>query len=248
MTASLDTRRRKKDSALGRLTQAIVDDMGAAIVSGQYQPNDLLPVEAELALKYGASRSVLRESIKVLNAKGLVTARPRKGTSVTPASNWNLFDPDILDWILRSNFSLPLLIEFTYVRIGIEPVAAWLAASHADEDANMRIREGFERMVAASKGDDDPLQADIEFHLAILDASRNRFYQRLKPFVETALHFSIRYTNNIARDEDMKMDAHRNLFDAIMEHKPDKASKAAEKLLIDARSLMEEGLPAPPRV
>ena len=71
------------NKGLGRITRSIVDAIGIAIVTGQHRPNELLPVETAMAARYEASRSVLREAIKVLNAKGLVTARPRAGTFVS---------------------------------------------------------------------------------------------------------------------------------------------------------------------
>lgn len=227
--------------ALGRRTQRIVSAMGAAIVSGAYARDAPLPVEAVLAEQFGASRPILREAVKVLSAKGLVTSRPRRGTSVTPASQWNLFDPDVLEWILSGAFSLPLLIEFTHVRMGFEPEAARLAATRADAGDSAAILRGYERMAAARDGADDALQADIAFHLAILDASGNRFFARLKPFVAAALHFSIRYTDDIARDEATKLAEHRAVYDAIARGDPEAASQAARALLLSARALMDGG-------
>lgn len=230
------------EPGLGRRTRAIVEDMGAAIVTGVHAPGEFLPIEAELGQRYGASRSVLREAIKVLNAKGLVTARPRRGTSVTSPSHWNLFDPDVLRWTLRRSFSLPLLIEFTMVRLGIEPMAAAMAAARGSAESLERIRAGYARMVAAYRGADDPLAADIAFHLAILDASGNSFYCRLKPLVSAALHFSIHYTDNIVRDEATKLAQHHEVLEAILSRNADLAESTARRLLLEVKALMEGGL------
>jgi DNA-binding FadR family transcriptional regulator len=235
-------------SGLGRLTGKIVDELGTAIVTGEYQPDALLPSEIELAHHYAASRSVMREAVKVLNAKGLVTAKPRRGTSVTSSKTWNLFDPDVLRWILRRNFSLPLMVEFTEIRIGIEPMAAELAARFADPAAVGRIRAAFERMVAASRGEDDPLESDIAFHLSILDASNNRFIARLKPLVEAALNFSIRYTDNIVRDEEAKIEQHRLVLDAIVSGDLQGAHRGAHDLLVDVRRLLDHGMRGSPEI
>ncbi|MFM9827172.1 MAG: FadR/GntR family transcriptional regulator [Sphingomonas sp.] len=235
----------RESGALGRRTQQIVTAMGEAIVSGHYPSDVILPVEAVLADQFGASRPILREAVKVLSAKGLVTSRPRRGTSVTPPSQWNLFDPDVLEWILNGAFSLPLLVEFTHVRLGLEPEAARLAATRGDGPDIAAIERGYARMEAARDGADDALEADIAFHLAILDASGNRFLARLKPFVAAALHFSIRYTDNIARDEDAKLVIHRNVYEAIARGDPVAAAGAARTLLEDARALMDAGHPIP---
>src|SRR4051812_14231171 len=81
------------------LTYGLVDTLGRAVVTGEFV-DDPFPTEAELARLYAVSRSVTREAVKMLTAKGLLTARPRKGTSVQPAAQWNLFDPDVLRWLL----------------------------------------------------------------------------------------------------------------------------------------------------
>ena len=94
---------------LGRnLTHGMLDTLGKAIVIGRYETRPF-PTEAEIAKAYGVSRSVTREAVKMLTAKGLVTARPRQGTVVSPASRWNLFDADVLRWLLERKFSVDLL-------------------------------------------------------------------------------------------------------------------------------------------
>ena len=93
--------------------------IGVAIVTGVYSTNNPLPIESELCRQYNASRTVVREAVKMLTAKGLVGARPRLGTRVEPESNWNLLDPDVLGWLLERKFSPALLIEFTEIRLAV---------------------------------------------------------------------------------------------------------------------------------
>ncbi|MFV3077678.1 FadR/GntR family transcriptional regulator [Niveispirillum fermenti] len=230
------------DAELGQRTLGIVEDIGSAIVSGEYPSGEILPVEADLAQKYQASRSVLREAVKILSAKGLVTARRRKGTSVTPKTSWDLLDADVLRWILMGDFSLPLLVEFTDIRLGIEPQAAAGAAERADPVALAAIRVAFTRMHAALRGDDDPLDSDISFHLAILAASGNRFINRLKHLIEAALLFSIRYTDDQTRTADIKLARHERVLLAIESGDPEAAAAASRDLLIAARAVMVKGL------
>src|SRR4051812_5173598 len=94
------------------LTFGLTDTLGKAIVTGVYD-DTRFPTEAELAVQHNVSRSVTREAVKMLTAKGLLTARPRKGTTVLPASSWNLFDTDVLRWLLERKFSLELLRQFS---------------------------------------------------------------------------------------------------------------------------------------
>ena len=78
------------------LTYSIANHIGIAIVTGVYSADNPIPIEAELCRQYGASRPVLREAVKMLTAKGLLGARPRRGTWVQPEDKWNLLDPDVL--------------------------------------------------------------------------------------------------------------------------------------------------------
>jgi DNA-binding FadR family transcriptional regulator len=182
---------------LGRnLTHGMLDNLGRAIVTGQYRDTSF-PTEAELTKQHGVSRSVTREAVKMLTAKGLLSARPRQGTVVQPSSSWNLFDTDVLRWLLERKFSVELLHQFTQLRVAIEPEAASLAARFADDKDLSAIRAGLTRMQAAEDGQDDPLEADIAFHVAVLTASKNPFYAQFRDVVETALKTSIRFTNRI---------------------------------------------------
>jgi DNA-binding FadR family transcriptional regulator len=182
---------------LGRnLTYGLLDALGRSIVIGNYDSR-AFPTEADLAKQHGVSRSVTREAVKMLTAKGLLSARPRQGTIVQPSTSWNLFDPDVLRWLLERKFSVELLRHFNQLRIAIEPEAAALAATHADEHDLEAIRRGVDRMAAAEEGMDDTLHADIAFHVAVMLASKNPFYAQFRDVVTTALHSSIRFTNRI---------------------------------------------------
>src|SRR5688572_30987385 len=156
------------------LTTRIVNDLGVAIVTGTYSDKNPFPVESDLCTQFNASRSVLREAVKMLTAKGLLKARPRQGTRVQPVETWNLLDPDVLRWMLERKFSLSLLIQFTELRLGVEPLAAALAARTATAEDRAAIERTIERMIASERGAEDPLEADIAFHTAILHASGNR--------------------------------------------------------------------------
>ena len=74
----------------------IARDLGIAIVTGQYPPGSVIPGEIDIAGRRGVSRSVVRESLRMLSAKGLVESRPKSGTRVRERSLWNLLDPDVL--------------------------------------------------------------------------------------------------------------------------------------------------------
>lgn len=220
------------------LTYALHDAVGKAIVTGHYD-HVAFPTEADLARQYAVSRSVTREAVKMLTAKGLLVARPRKGTTVQPPRAWNLFDPDVLRWMLERKFSLDLLRQFTELRIAIEPMAASIAARTASPEGVAGIVSGYQRMVAAEAGDDDPLEADIAFHIAILEASANPFYAQFRDVVVTALRTSIRFTNRF-KDRTASLPQHRAVLTAIEAHDPVAARAAMAALIEDVMALIAE--------
>jgi DNA-binding FadR family transcriptional regulator len=224
---------------IGRnLTYAMLDALGKEIVTGGYNDRPF-PTEAELAKQHDVSRSVTREAVKMLTAKGLLTARPRKGTTVQPSYHWNLFDPDVLRWLLDRKFSLELLRQFTELRIAIEPAAAALAARAADADGLAAIDAGYERMVAAETGDDDPLEADIAFHIAILHASANPFYMQFRDVVTTALRTSIRFTNRF-KGRTASLPQHHAVLSAIERREPEMAEAGMTALIADVMTLIAD--------
>ncbi|WP_086930430.1 FadR/GntR family transcriptional regulator [Agarilytica rhodophyticola] len=220
------------------LTQTIVDELGQAVVCGTYSDANPFPIEAELCEQYDVSRSILREAVKMLTSKGLLRARPRQGTWVQPESSWNLLDPQVLGWLLNRKFSIDLLIEFTEVRRVMEPQAAEHAAMRASDKAIAEIHHAISRMEAAARGDDDPLLSDIAFHVAILDASGNRFFHQLKDLTTTALKISIRFTNQYKGVPLADVEDHRKVANAIADHKPKAARRHMSALLDEAMDLM----------
>lgn len=222
------------------LTHGIVDRLGAEIVSGVFSESNPFPIEAELAARFGASRSIMREAVKMLTAKGLLRSRPRHGTSVQPEKHWNFLDPDVLRWLLERGLSVPLLIEFTEVRRAIEPHAARLAIQHATDEDKERLKQAIAAMTAAEAGEDNPLETDINLHIAVLEASHNRFLIQHRDLIRTALTFSIRLTNERGGVAIGDVQDHANIVNGIIEGDVDKAVDATLKLLDEAMRVIHE--------
>jgi DNA-binding FadR family transcriptional regulator len=219
------------------LTQTLVQKLGSSIVRGELPPGKSLPIEAELGKKYGASRTVTREAVKILSTKGLIGQRPRVGTYVHPEERWDLLDAEVLTWILDRHFSHKLVREFLEVRIGIEPAAAALAAANATPADLALLKSRLDRMKSAISGHVDPVHADIAFHATILEISHNRFYHQLTPIVETALKFSIRVTNK-AKGALADYDAHDKIYRAIKNGNAEGAARACRELIKEALMLV----------
>jgi DNA-binding FadR family transcriptional regulator len=225
------------------LTHQLTHQIGQAIVQGHYAIDKPFPTEAELSSQFNISRSVTREAVKMLTAKGLIASRPRQGIRVMPSNQWNMFDADVLSWTLNARPSLTLLREFTQLRMAIEPEAAILAAeNYRDKVAIAAISDALLRMKAACEGLDDPLAADIEFHCAILSASNNRFFYQLREFIQVALRVSIASTNQLKGVLTANYDDHKRVYDAICIGDGEAAAAATKVLLLEVMELINFSL------
>src|SRR5437762_11044795 len=132
----------------GGLHGQIVHSIGRRILRGDIQPGEVLPLDSGLP----ASRTVQREAIKVLAAKGLVESRPKTGTRVRPREAWNLLDTDVLAWQQAGAGSPTLLRALTEVRRFVEPAAAELAAMRADARDLAALAQALEEMGRTAQG------------------------------------------------------------------------------------------------
>jgi len=110
-----------------------VDFLGAAIIAGQYPVGASLPPEPILCEQLGVSRTVIRESVKSLVAKGLIFTGPKVGTRVLPEEQWNWFDPDVIAWQAKAGLTPEFLRDLQALREVVEPAAVRLAAVRATE-------------------------------------------------------------------------------------------------------------------
>lgn len=222
------------------LTRELVEMLGSKIVRGDTAADGTLPIEAELAKQYDTSRTVVREAVKMLTAKGLVGSRPRRGTYVEPEHKWNILDPDVLRWILQRRFSFELMRDFLVAREGIEPKAAAAAALRQDREGIAEIGRRLDDMREAANGRMDSLESDIAFHIAILHASGNRFFVQFSHVIETALRFSIRLTNSVKGVRTASVADHEKIYVAIEKGDAKAAAAGAQELLTEAIRLLDE--------
>ena len=222
------------------LSMQLADELGKAIISGHYNSAHALPTEAKLCEQYNISRTAVREAVKMLAAKGIISSRPRQGIRIEDADNWNLYDPQVLTWMLDSNPSLSILKEFLEMRLAIEPQAAALAAQRADSESIAKIEHAWKNMAASVDCDSNFHRYDIDFHLELLNASGNRFLRQLRDFTSTALNVSVRYTTPIKGDTRMVVEAHKNLFLAVANGEVDKARALSVSMIEEAIALIEQ--------
>jgi DNA-binding FadR family transcriptional regulator len=210
----------------------IVHTLGRRILRGDIRPGDALHAGSTLP----ASRTALREAIRVLAAKGLVEAKPKIGTRVTPREAWNLLDPDVMAW-QHDGVPRPMfLAKLTEVRAVIEPRAAALAAMRADASALASLQASVRDMAAALVGPEAPdvdafVQADMRFHLTILRASGNDLLEQMARVVYSALVVSFRTTSRQPGSAQRSLPKHRAILRAIAARQPQRAQSAMAGLI-----------------
>lgn len=162
----------------------VINEVGRAIVSGDMPVGSSLPGDAEMMDRFGVSRTVLREALKTLEAKGLVEARPKVGTRVLPQSRWNLFDRQILAWKLESNPSPAFLASFQIIRESLELQAAALAARNREAEHVRLLNYWLNQRTAMSHQPEPFAMAEFEIHHVIAEASGNPFLRAASAIVE----------------------------------------------------------------
>ena len=158
-----------------------LDALGMAIIGGEYAQGDKLPPEQKLCDALGVSRTILREVVKSLVAKGLISTGPKIGTIVLPSERWNWFDEQVVGWQSRIGFEPKLLEDLQELRSAIEPEAVRLAALRATDEDILALENAYHAMAAAvaAGNEEDYIQADYAFHIGLLRASQNAMFTQV---------------------------------------------------------------------
>lgn len=220
----------------------VVHDLGSQILAGDVKPGDLLPQESTLCDQMGVSRTVVREAIKSLAAKGLVESRAKRGTIVRPARVWNYLDPEVLEWQGQSDSGGRHLLHLTEFRKTIEPTAAAMAARRASQEELGLISQACEEMERTADDLEAFLAADRRFHTEILHATGNPFFAPVANVISASLASSLRVTNRQPADNRASVPLHQKVMKAICARKPTRAQTAMRTLLDDAASRIESVL------
>ncbi|MFI8965274.1 FadR/GntR family transcriptional regulator [Streptomyces sp. NPDC053493] len=223
----------------------LVQQLGQMIVSGDLGADRPL-VPEEIGQRFEVSRTVVRESLRVLEAKGLVSARPNVGTRVRPVSDWNLLDPDIIEWRAFGPQRDDQRRELNELRWTIEPLAARLAAGHGREDVQQRLSDMVEIMGHAyAQGDGITFsRADAEFHALLIQLAGNRMLEHLSGIVGAALQVSGAAATGCDRPSESCLGHHARIVDALAAGDALGAETAMRQLLT-VHPEVERVVPAP---
>ena len=163
-----------------RKADRVADDLLRGIVSGEITVGSLLPKEAELALRYGVNRSVVREAIKLLEVHRLVRPQRRRGTEVL--NPMHSLSADVIEAMLApepGTLDPEVLADLLEVRAGIDRQMTMLAAERRTTEDTAALHASVDA-IAAALSDADAYDAEVDrFVLLIARASHNRVYEML---------------------------------------------------------------------
>jgi DNA-binding FadR family transcriptional regulator len=232
------------DPATG-LHGSVLDRLGMLITSAELRPGEVLRIE-QLEARFGVSRSVIREAVRVLESMGMVTSRRRVGITVAPRTGWNLFDPRIIGWRLEGGGREEQLRSLGELRRGVEPVAAALAAVRATPAQCGTLTGAVMQMsVHGRSGDLEAyLAADILFHRTLLEASGNEMLGALTNVVAAVLTGRTHHHLMPARPEPVAIRWHAEVAQAVQAGDAAAAERAMRDIVDEAtRAMLEPDAP-----
>jgi len=211
-----------------------LDLLGEAIVAGRYAAGAALPAEPLLCEALGISRTVVREAVKSLVAKGLLRTGPKVGTKVQPADDWNWFDPDLVAWQSKVGLTRDFLRDLHELRVIVEPAGVRLAAQRASAKDIAEIEAAFAGMREAVEHGGDYVMPDLRFHQGLLRASHNRMLMQMSKALAAVLRVSFELSTLDPKRAGRSLPQHRAVLDAVIARDPGKGERAIRVLIEDA--------------
>jgi DNA-binding FadR family transcriptional regulator len=219
-----------------------LDHLGGAIIAGRYPPGSSIPPEPTLCEELGVSRTVVREAVKSLVAKGLLVTGPKVGTRVLPSEQWNWFDPDVVGWQSKAGLTRDFLRDLQELRRVVEPAAVRLAAERATAADVQEIETAFAGMRAAIEDGGDYVRHDLAFHQGLLRACHNRMVVQMSKALGALLRTSFEISTSRPDGPANSLPLHRAVLDAVIARNPAKAERAILVLIDGAADDIEQVL------
>ncbi|MFD7033985.1 FadR/GntR family transcriptional regulator [Streptomyces sp. NPDC059917] len=213
----------------------VLDALGLAVTAGEHPPGSVLRTD-EVAREFGASRTVVREVVRVLESMALVESRRRVGVTVRPAEEWNVYDPRVIRWRLAGADRPRQLRSLTVLRSAIEPVAAGLAAVRATPEQCAALTEAALGMVRTSRGHqlDGYLHHDVAFHRIVLNASGNEMFARLGDVVAEVLTGRTEHAVMFPDPDPAAVTLHVRVAEAVRERDAARAEALTREIAVGA--------------
>ncbi len=215
-----------------RVMPDVVRMLATEILDGRRASGSPLPREADLCAEYGVSRTVIREAMKILAAKGLVEIRPRVGTTVCGAENWNIIDPQVIEWHTPEMLDSRLLDAILETRRAVEPFAAKLAATRATLQEIADLEEAWRGMEQGAADIELFSRSDIAFHRILYAASHNPVFHQIGNLIDAALRAALETTAALPPEQRASAaKLHYDVVEALRLRDPKKARRATNALL-----------------
>ena len=214
-----------------------VDFLGEAIVAGRYGDGGAMPPEPSLCEELGVSRTVVRESVKSLVAKGLVQTGPKVGTRVMPSEHWNWFDPDVIAWQVKAGLTPEFVRDLQDLRLIVEPAAIRMAAQRATAADVVALRANIQAHRDSLPRLDEFLAHDMAFHRALARISGNPIFPAI---VEALFQWASADYRPLVRApgaELLTLEEHSRVVDAIAAGDADAAAAAMRAHLARSNAL-----------
>ncbi len=212
-----------------------VDHLGEAIVAGRYAAGGSIPPEPVLCEELGVSRTVIREAVKSLVAKGLLTTGPKVGTREQAEEQWNWFDADVIVWQTKAGLSVDFLQDLQDLRRVVEPAAVRLAASRATAQDIADMEEAYAGMKRAIDFGGDYITPDLRFHQGLIRSSHNRMLVQMSRALGALLRTSFEISTTRKDGPSSSLPLHRAVLDAVIAREPARAEQAILVLIDGAR-------------
>ncbi|MEU8524891.1 MULTISPECIES: FadR/GntR family transcriptional regulator [Streptomyces] len=207
--------------AAGRvsLVDSVVEQLRAQLAGGEWAVGDRIPTEHELAEQLDVGRNTVREAVRVLVHAGLLESRQGNGTFVRSTA-----DPHAVLSGMRHAGALDVL----ELRVALEAEAARLAAVRRDDHDLLRLRAALATL--REEGDRDA-DADMTFHMAVVEATHNAAFTEVYRFFSTQVHEVLVAALGDAEMPPVDIDVHEALAGAIEAGDPEAAEAQARELL-----------------
>lgn len=220
----------------GALHSSVLDTLGLQITGGELPAGHVLTLEG-IQDRFGVSRTVARETMRLLESRGLVASRRRVGITVQPRTSWQVYDPRVIWWRLSGPGRDAQLRSLTELRIAIEPLAARRAARSASAAERERLVELAEvmRLQGEAGALEEFLELDIEFHTLLLGASGNEMFRALTDVVAVVLRGRTTLGLMPHKPVASALDLHEQVAHAVSAGLGGTAENAMRELLTEVR-------------
>jgi len=177
-------------------------------------PDGLAPSELQISLEFGVSRAVAREALKILSSLDMVEIAQGRRVTLRPIAEWDYLSPLLIEWLPQAQVR-ELLRELRESRMILEPAIAAEAARRLNGDDLARLNDILEAMHSHEDDPDDYLKLDLEFHMEICRATRNRILDRFMYSSRWWQLASRRISNQAPHALPIATEQHRAILDAL---------------------------------